>query len=1355
MGWLGGRLVFFLILGLSSFLVPAFATGFSDCFSQGALARFWSNPPYISSNPNIITIWSMHSYSFSFDNSTESLGLDGIELENGSAILSQVPLQYRSSLSEPAALLSQASSELVRAKEEKSSAHDLSIKAQAAVRDNFGIQNAPLTNIFFLAPLVHLNTLLKALDISNYVGLYPAKYSSALEHSAKSYDLAQSAALSISSLVQSEYAFLSHAGAFSQSYSGFASAPFNYAESLLSPDSSLCASESAASSQLAAYFSSSPQMPDFSQPSFSARANSLAGASQNSTINRLISLYILLSDSKGKMLSEYESARAGAEGALRSLSLEVSLLDSGKLEFIGDVPFSQQSGSSLLVGSEYSGIYSGYLKAKDDLARSESILQSAQSSFSSKGANGYLATAIADAQSSAEISQNAISSLRLVRSNAESAVLSQENTAQIAISIARNATSGQATTISSAQSLSAARILLSQSEAEFTSAKSMPQLGARFLAYSNAARLADRATSLSQSEQDFSISLEAEAALSGYSVLIYSAEKDGLDVSYDKEMLLEYRSLIAASQSPDISSSVQGAVLHDSDALVLRLHEKYSYLEEKYSLASAYSSAMHTTFPSISQQLGRLSQYFPSGELDARAAVGSLKQIERSLDALLAEAGSKTPIYLSSVLSQQAQVFEIQDMIVLGQQTDYVARLTTQNPSQLFSSGEISFSTVTSVPLYSSDFSGGDAIVDAYPENGKVTVVVPAVSPWQSFSSTFKKKDNPVQIVSSIDSCETATAESAGASRAISFISSRAIPSIKVSQQAPPFSYGASALYGGLEFPLSFEDVGLLQGEISGIFPGKGSLMLNYFVPMPFSVSSSDLAYETLPLGAKKITQVLEISQPLLDCAAANVLIFEPYAGISNLSIVPLSGEKVAHAAAVPSGNETRISFEFSPLAKGRRSSFAVSYILQDQQAALSFALSQAELMVLTYNRTKDSFALANAKNLALQGKSNEALTILSQMRQDAQALSYSAGDYQMFLSEKADAEGKLSSLLFAQDGLSHADAKISTQFSSMLFKYQSSISSANDEADAGGYQKATTILRKAKGDIYSSLATLSLFSLNEAAESYATARKENQNANASAMLSAKGSLEESQSSYTDGEFAQSLLQSSQASRFLSLASESASATSAQISADAEQLRFSYAALRTGAESLLANYSSQYSALSTQSRRQLSFTPSAAQVRLDEADKQIAASKKTSLSPQEALSQANASLAKISALGASLTGALSSLSGSASSSLDVARAALSEVKLRADVKDAQQIGEEVAKSEDFLASGLYADSLSSSERAISAANAALSKTTGTNPLQPLALAIISVVFICGAAYYFFMGKKRAPPSEKKEVPKAE
>jgi len=1346
------RLVFFLLLCACLTLPPTHAASFADCFPSAPLERFWQDSAYVAANPNIISMWYIHAYSFSFDNSTASLGLEDASLANGSALLAGAPEQRRASLSAAAALLSQANGELEKAKAARLSSHGLVQKAQVAVRENFGMESALLSNVFFLAPAVHLNTLLKTLDISNFVALYPAQYSSALEHAAAAHDGAQAAARELAALAETERDFLSLAGAGSPDYSGAALQPFNYAESLLAPETGICHGEEAAYWKMAGYFAGKPQLPDFADAGYALRMESLAGTGANASIFRMLSLFLFLSDAKDAMISEYSSGVLSAQESARELSAEITLLGDERLELIGDAAPSG-GGSMLLVGSGNAGICSGYLQAKEDFARAEAHLASAKASYASKAAEGWLANAIASAHSSDGLSQSALVSLKLVRAGAESAVEAQARAAEKAIAEARQATGVQASSLASAQSLSSARAALEAAGEKFGAAPMMGPLGLRYAAYTDAARLAGNAIALSQSPQDAAAVQGAERALSGYSSLVGAAGRDGLDVSYERELLSQYRALVSSSQSPDVAAAVQEAALQAQQELLLRLYWQFSYLEESYAEAARQAQAAGECEPQLLQQQAKLSQYFPEGRLDASRAAGSMASIGSGIGSLAASASSKAVACLSALLSGNAHLSEAYSTPVLGQATGYSASITTQNPSLLASPGEVSFSIRTSVPLYSADFDGGDAMADAYPGDGKTVIALPMAAPGQAFSFHFSKLDAPAQMTSSEDSCLIATEEYARAGREISFVSSRALPALLVSQAAPPLSYDAVARYNGQEFPLS-QIGGALCGQAGPVPQGKGEMSVSYSVRTPFFISLSERAYETLAMGAKRASFTVFLSAPALSCGSGSVSFMEPCSGISNLSVAALSGEKIIRASAADAGGGTLATFSFSPLVEGKEASFAVSYVISDPQAALSEALAQAELLVLTYNRTKDALALSEARGLASLGRTNEALAVLSQMGDDARKLSYSAGDRLLYLQERALADASVTPLLSAQAQLSGANSTCAAQFSSAVFKYQTALQSASYDADSGNYQKAVTALRKAQGDLSSSLAALALSSLKAASDGYAAARRAP--GTGIALSSAEMELSGAQGAYTGGDFTQAILHASSA---VSLAAEAAGTTAADGErqlASAESLRTAYAALRAEAELMLANYTPQYAALSTQSKRQLPFTPAQAQSRLDEADKLLAASRKASLAPPEALAQANSSYAKLSSLHGSLSDALASLSSSAASSLSVARAALAEVEARAGAEDAKLVGGEVARAGEFLANAMYADSLASSDRAIAAANTALSKASGANPLQPVALALISLAFLGGAAYYFFFAeKKRAPPEEKKEVPKAE
>ena len=213
----------------------------------------------------------------------------------------------------------------------------------------------------------------------------------------------------------------------------------------------------------------------------------------------------------------------------------------------------------------------------------------------------------------------------------------------------------------------------------------------------------------------------------------------------------------------------------------------------------------------------------------------------------------------------------------------------------------------------------------------------------------------------------------------------------------------------------------------------------------------------------------------------------------------------------------------------------------------------------------------------------------------------------------------------------------------------------------------------------------------------------------------------------------------------------------ANITSQVEKLNLNFSVLKAEADSLLSTYSSQYSSLSTQSKRSLPFTPAVAQQRLSEAEKLMAAAIKLK-DPQSALLQANQSYQKLVSLHDSLQGALLSLQASAASSLGVAKVALSEVKSKGGVEDAadiSQIEAEVGKAEGFLANALYSDSLVSSDKAVKAANVFLGKKSGGTDIRAVFIGALSLLFLAAAAYYFLGNEKKRKHEEKKEMPKAE
>jgi len=326
---------------------------------------------------------------------------------------------------------------------------------------------------------------------------------------------------------------------------------------------------------------------------------------------------------------------------------------------------------------------------------------------------------------------------------------------------------------------------------------------------------------------------------------------------------------------------------------------------------------------------------------------------------------------------------------------------------------------------------------------------------------------------------------------------------------------------------------------------------------------------------------------------------------IVNVQVNPSSTE---------AGGETALSFSFSGLSASTQAKFVVSYVVADPASALKQALAAAQSQVDMYNRTGDIDTLSQAKMLAAQNRTEEALAILSKMVENGQFISYA--DYQQFTKEKASAQDELASAKAAQEKLGAENlTDASSQLSTLTFKLESAIASAESDAGSKGYTAGLATLRKAVADFRSSLASLAWNSATAAQEEYANARKVVQTPGLGDLSAAESKISDSKRAYSSGDHLNSILLSSAAKASLLQLQGLGAGGEAQSLADAAQARSDFAGLLSATNSLLTEYSRQYSVLAAQSKKQLAITPSDAQQKIDAAQKSLDSSSKASLSP--------------------------------------------------------------------------------------------------------------------------------------------
>ena len=1128
-----------------------------------------------------------------------------------------------------------------------------------------------------------------------------------------------------------------------------------------------CRQDLQSSYKIAGYFSSSPPpyLPDFAALGFSGHLQRIAGESESSSIMQMARLYSSLKSAHEAMEGEYTEASSAATNSKEELGAAVKALEDDEIGLVGDVPVDADTGR-VQVGASYSGVVSGYANLKKDLKSAGDYLADSQAAYGRKNQQNYLADAIALAKASDAVSANALASYGLVRASAEAAVVAQGRLAEKKIAEAEAKAAGLPSTPAGMEAAQRANSLIDEAKGAFNSASSAKTLGKKFVAYRTALDKATEALEAALGTYEISVSQELDSAIRSVSGFLALVQSDGLDVKDAQDMLSEYQKIANGKLSVDDMLIIRDAVLELKSRALLLLEAQYSYLGEDYANALSKFSELHKQDKSfVSPTLESLSAYFKDGKLSGLSAAGHISQIKAGLEKIAAAEEKQTPSYLSSILSKNARLSALAETPVLGGETTYSGAIYTENPSGISTDSPVSFSVNGEVPLYSSDFSGGDSISDAYPEKGKTTIVLPSVAAGARLSFHFEKQDAPAQITSSSMECKEAMESEAQAEETVSFLATRDLPVLLVQRESPPIVSDAFALHSGRRFPLSpsSSDGGSYRsGSITGVKGGARAAEFIYTVRQPFSVTQGGRTYAAQQGGAKKTSYEIQIAAPSIDCDTALVVLEEPFSA-SSFTVSSLGMEKVSQIKAVESGGATRLSFLFSPLRKGKAVSFTVSYIISDPGSALKSSLAAAEQQVDTYHRAKDSLALEQAKLLSSQNRTEEALSILSRMLQEGSQLAYSYADYAQFQEEKTDAEklaeeAESMAQQLSSEGIGNpvgASAGQAAKLSTIAEKLRSSISSAAEDAESKGYSSALQSVRKAVGAFRTSLASLAWKAASDAQDGYAAARKKS---GSQELAAVEQEINNALQLYSKGEHLQSFQSSSSALQLLSQAMDAAGAQDEADKKSAEQVRTDFTALQKQSEELLSKYSSQYSSLSSTGKRSLPLTPSEAQKKMDDAQKTLASSSKPALTPQQSLAAAESSLAQLQSAYDALQSSYTHLQTSASSSLGVAKIALAQVKngaTDADKEDAAQIEAEVSKAEGFLAASLYADSLLSSERAIKAANAFLAGKGNSAPdIKTLLLAALSLVFLCVAAYYFITKSKPAQKKEKLKLPKS-
>jgi len=955
-------------------------------------------------------------------------------------------------------------------------------------------------------------------------------------------------------------------------------------------------------------------------------------------------------------------------------------------------------------------------------------------------------------------------SLTLILFNANASERLEMQAAQSKINVV-SAMLSQQSSQQDALSREKAEAALAGAESIFNAASAKETVGERYGEYHSALLAAQDAQAIWERRAMLPSADAARAALDSLDSFLDRAKDDGIDVSYEQWKASEYRRMLSSVNSSEACLEIIDLTQALRTSVEQKLQAKYSEIDSKYATLYSQVRSIRLADSNYLPEFNELQGSFINGKLDVRTAIGRLRQIEAELDRLILQVRSDVPSELSKIISSNARELPINGQYEIGRQSDYRITILAANPSSLEYSGAIQFNVTTTLPLFTSDAHSDDRITDAYPEGGKSLISIPSVSPYQEFSFVFEKQGLPAHFTTISRSCQEATSEFASANADAEFFAAHNISSLRAPLQVPQGAIRAGISYGGMNYPaqLAYEGDALVAGgTIKNVPAGKNRLSFDYAVARPFSIAASNRSIQRAGNGGLLVSYVITASSQSLECDSALVRLSEPYPGLEEFEVIPLGSETVSDEKAIRAGagGGSIIGFSYKPLRTGIPQEFAVSFALSNSTQAFADALQNAETVASIFNRTQDLQSIADAKALASLNRTDEALLLLTNL-QESQKEIFSP-DYDRFISENSSAAGLLSSALAYQSSLAIQNlTSASAQLAALTSAFQSEMEKALSYADAGKYAQAANAAATASSNFRSSLSSLAWKSSSQAMDGYAKARKVAHGARSGELAEIEGQIALSQQQFSSGNQLESFGASSRALRGIAALQTLFELDKSDAKISVQKTAAEFSTLQKQVEASISAYSQQYSALSAQSKKSMPITPTDAQKAMQDAVRGMDKASSAAEPTQQTLALANESYSSLESLAIKIESVLAGLEKLADSSLNLAKIALSEARQKAAPEDAGEVASmqnELDKAGSMFLNSLYADSLASSDRVLSAATLFIQSKSGAQSISPqqIALGVVSVLFVAGAAYYFWSSARGGgKPKGKVEIPRAE
>ncbi|MEM4390058.1 MAG: hypothetical protein QXG98_05345 [Candidatus Micrarchaeia archaeon] len=545
----------------------------------------------------------------------------------------------------------------------------------------------------------------------------------------------------------------------------------------------------------------------------------------------------------------------------------------------------------------------------------------------------------------------------------------------------------QPTSQAEADNKANASALLAEAESQIERARSA-RLGERLASYMQAVlklRMAraevGRSAVLTASARE-----DAESAVAELERIASLAEKDGLDVSAEKEFISTARALIPLVEPVRLAdiiaqaNSMREALLAQSGRMFGGLNERWLALRSL--LARLAEQLVESGLEGYQRELLDMeARYFSDGRFDLRKAMGHYHEIRRELEAIELAVDRQKATALAAYLKAHAQETILFDETpAVGKPTQLTVVVEIENGLEIGHDGLLRIEVPVSIPL-GRPAEKSPEISDVAYANGKLTIAFATVAPGGRYRVLFRERTALATDGGSSESVESVS-QYALRKRAVQrFDALMELPALRLERALATSPLYFEAFHNGMEAKASVVADDGVRGEVvlERVRKGRGEVVLRYAYANPYTVSRRNYNVIQTQGGVRVLFETVVDSAFELDSAPVQVL--EP----ANASVLATSAVVLGLGECAPKNIRAQntavgfiLSWDAGALRKGERCVFAVAYEIGNLQA---YAQAKADALAgAVGNFSQYASRLREAQALIGQGKYAEAAVRLEEL---------------------------------------------------------------------------------------------------------------------------------------------------------------------------------------------------------------------------------------------------------------------------------------------------------------------------------------------------------------------------------------